>query len=584
MKTLIDACRKFNIILSTQQKKRVLLLGMLMVIGGLLETLSVTIIMPFMQVVVNPATVMNKPIVHNVCDMLGIHSDRTFLVLLSILIAVLYLFKNVFLLMEYNFQYKFVHGNRFYLQSELLDNIIHRPYEYFLHAGSGDIMRILNWDVEAAFDMLVNLLNLFTELIVSGMLIITIFVVSPTITICIAVVLIVLLVVILIIVRPKQAQAGRDVQMSESGKNKWLLQAIQGIKEIKVAHNERFFQDGFERYAMIRNDALRRNQILTVSPRFFIEAASMATMFVVIGVMIYRGSNFEEVIPILTVVAMAAIRILPAVNRIAYTMSNLEFNMPKLNSCIENISSLGIDVNDYAYETDAKGGSVIKALQHAIDFRDVRYRYSGGEKDVLSGASMTIDKGNSVGIVGASGSGKTTAVDLILGVLRPQEGAIYIDGVDVATDLQGWISQVGYIPQTIFMMDGSIRDNILFGSGEDDLSEQRIWHALGEAALEDFVRQLPDGLDTEIGERGVRLSGGQRQRIGIARALYRNPEVLVFDEATSALDNETENSIMEAIHGLHGHKTMIIIAHRLSTIEDCDHIYRVENGRINKER
>ena len=193
-------------------------------------------------------------------------------------------------------------------------------------------------------------------------------------------------------------------------------------------------------------------------------------------------------------------------------------------------------------------------------------------------------KGESIGIVGNSGAGKTTLVDIILGLLKPQSGQVFVDGLDIEHDMKGWHNCVGYIPQMIFMLDDSIRNNVCFGIDEKDIDEERLWMTLRDASLYEFVNNLPEGVNTQIGERGVRLSGGQRQRIGIARALYRNPSVLVFDEATSALDNDTEMAIMDSIHSLHGNKTMIIIAHRLSTIEACDHIYRVDNEKVIKER
>ncbi|MDD6203290.1 MAG: ATP-binding cassette domain-containing protein, partial [Lachnospiraceae bacterium] len=210
--------------------------------------------------------------------------------------------------------------------------------------------------------------------------------------------------------------------------------------------------------------------------------------------------------------------------------------------------------------------------------------YPNSKALIFDHADMTIPIGAAVGIVGTSGAGKTTIVDVMLGLLTLQTGQILADGVDVKTNYEGWLKNIGYIPQTIFMIDSTIRKNVAFGIADEEIDDNRVWEVLKEAQLDEFVRSLPDGLDTGIGERGIRLSGGQRQRIGIARALFEDPEVLVLDEATSALDNDTEAAIMESINRLHGKKTLVIIAHRLQTIEKCDMVFRVENGKIERER
>ena len=587
MRMLADIIRKFNTVLTKHQKVRIGELIIIMLIGGLFETLSVTVILPFMQVVMKPEEVMNRSYVKVICDVFGIHSDRTFLVFLSLMIALMYLLKNVYLIAEYNVQYRFVFNNRFMLQQRVLHNIIHRPYQYFLNTGSAEIMRLVGGDTDAAFDILINLLNLATELVVSAMLIFTILIMSPVITLCIAAVLLILVILIYRIARPMQTETGKEAQRAETGRGKWLLQAIQGIKEIKVVSNEKFFEDKYEYYGRIANEARRKSQILSLSPKYFIEAFSMASMFIAVAVMLYMGTEFASIVPTLTVVAMAAIRILPSANRISFTMSNISFQKPRFDTFIENINNLDDD-SEYKSAAEYTGPAVpIPVIRQSIEFRDISFAYSEKSGYILENADMTVRRGESIGIVGGSGAGKTTAVDIILGLLIPQSGAVLIDGNDIRGDMPGWLSQVGYIPQMIFMLDGSIRENIEFGEpipGDPAEAEARIWTALREASLDEFVKGLPDGIDTRIGERGVRVSGGQRQRIGIARTLYRNPQVLIFDEATSALDNDTESSIMESIHSLHGQKTMIIIAHRLTTIEACDHIYRVENGKIIQER
>ncbi len=586
---VIRIIKKFKLILSAHQKKRIIQLAFLMIIGGILETCSVSLVLPFMNAVMNPEKIMNQLYIKWICNLLNLHSSRAFLVTMAVLLAILYLLKNVFLLFEINVQYHFVYGNMFEMQKRLLSNFIRRPYEYFVKVSSGEIIRIVNTDTQYTFQMLSTLLGLFTELTVSGMIILAVFLITPFVTIAVALALLAMLLCINFVIKPFMRRAGLEYQSSAAGMNKWLLQSIQGIKELKVMTREDFFQRHYDTYGRKYVGALRKNQILSVVPKFFIEATSMGLMFLVIAALIYKGTDLETVIPVLSAVALAAIRLLPSVNRISTAMASVSYNEPILDKLIENLKvisgvenvSLSMDLNykDFYLEKEKK-----LQFTEKLEFSHISYHYPDSELNVLQDASVTISQGESVGIVGSSGAGKTTMVDIILGLLRPQDGVVAVDGVDIRQDMSSWLHQVGYIPQMIFMLDDTIRANVAFGVSEDKQSDEEVWRALREASLDDFVKGLPEGLDTQIGERGMRLSGGQRQRIGIARALYLNPSILIFDEATSALDNETESAIMESINNLHGHKTLIIIAHRLSTIKGCDHIYRVENGTINIER
>lgn len=578
---------KYGSLLSDHQKFRIVELAILMTVGGLLETLSVSMILPFMEVVMDPETTMKKPYIKWMCNLLNISSGRSFLVILAVSFAVLYILKNIYLLWEYNIQYKFVYGNMLTMQKRILHSFISRPYEYFLNISSGDVIRIITNDTAVSFQLLITLLSLFTELVISVMLIVAVFIMAPRITIMMAFVLLVLVILITKVVRPILSRAGKEAQVSAAGMNKWLLQSIQGIKELKVSDKGPFFEENFNKYGSGFVNATRINTVGNSIPRCFIEGFCMSTVFAVIAISIYCGTDLQAMIPVLSVVAVAAMRLLPSVNRITQTLASIAYSEPMVDKMIESLQSISgkEEVSlamDFTDENLTESEKKVLRLKDRIDFENVSYRYPMGEENVLEHASMTIKRGQSVGIVGTTGSGKTTSVDVLLGLLLPQEGQVLVDGVDISEDMPGWLHQIGYIPQDIFMMDDTIRANVAFG--EENISDEKVWRALKEAALDDFVRSLPEGLETQIGERGMRLSGGQKQRIGIARALYNDPDVLFFDEATSALDNETEAAIMESVNSLQGKKTMIIIAHRLTTIENCDAVYRVEDKKIVKER
>jgi ABC-type multidrug transport system fused ATPase/permease subunit len=279
---------------------------------------------------------------------------------------------------------------------------------------------------------------------------------------------------------------------------------------------------------------------------------------------------------------MAAVRLMPSVNRMSSALNALSYLEPALDKMVEHLTVAEEWEKNHGQEESSPSARQKISLNHKVELSDLTYSYPNAESPVLDHANMEITIGKSIGVVGASGAGKTTAIDILLGLLVPQQGQVLADGVDIQEDYEGWLDHIGYIPQMIFMLDDTIRANVAFGIPKEEVDEEQVWRALEEAQLKTFVQSLPDGLDTTIGERGVRLSGGQRQRIGIARALYKNPELLIFDEATSALDNETEAAIMESINALHGRKTLVIIAHRLTTIAECDIVYRVENGKITR--
>lgn len=583
--TLIRILQKFRRILSHHQKVRMAELAVLMIIGGFMEMFSVSLILPFVEAVMSPEEVMKNHYVQMICEMFGIESHRTFLVFMALVMAALYVFKNIFLLVQMTVQHRFVYNNMFMTQQRLLKSYLLRPYEYFLEIKSGEVLRVIGSDTSNAFNVLTQILTLISEMIVSGALMITVFAIAPGMMLGMAALLLVTISLIQMAIRPFLAKAGKINQKAYAGMNQWLLQSIQGIKEVKLMQCEGYFEKSFEKEGRVYVRTTYQNQTLSLIPRFMIEAVAMCIFFIMVSVMIYRGMDLEKIIPIIAGVGMAAVRLLPSVNRISGSMAGITFWEPTVDKMIENLQEAVVfDKEQSSKASILKESGEVQELSGKIELSNITYQYPTGKEKILDGASMEIPKGMSIGIVGASGAGKTTAVDILLGLLKPEKGKILVNGTDIQIDLDGWHSEIGYIPQSIFMLDGSIRENVAFGILENEINDEMVWAALKEAALDEFVKTLPEGLYTQIGERGVRLSGGQRQRIGIARALYSDPSILFFDEATSSLDSDTEAAIMDSINHLHGTKTMVIIAHRLTTIEGCDMVYRVEGGQIKRER
>lgn len=578
MNIVLRNISKFYKIFSKHQKIRALELFVLMIIGGFVEMLSVSLVIPFVELIMSSGGSVSNGVFFRIIELLNIEVNSKFIVLFAFALAGIYFLKNIFLIFQFSVQNKFVYNNQFYTQQKLLHKFLHKQYDFYLGVESADILRLINKDTENSFFLLQNLGQLFTEIVVAGMLVVTVFSISPVITLMIVLFMVLFIFFILVIIRPFLRRASMRQQSSYSALNKWLLQAIQGIKVIKISESEEFFEDNFSENGKEYSKNVRIANTLGPSPRFLIEGVSMSVLFVAVGILSFSGTDMARLIPIVSAIAVSATRLLPSVNRISQALSNIAASEPYLDNMVSCLMS--IDKN----ETDNLTEESAVPFEKEISIDSITYSYPGSGTCVLSEASMKICKGQSVGIVGTSGAGKTTTVDILLGLLKPVKGKVLLDGNDIELNIHNWLSQIGYIPQSIFILDGTVRDNVAFGIKKDDVDDREIWRALKDAALEEYVKNLPLGLDTELGEGGIKLSGGQRQRIGIARALYKNPSILFFDEATSSLDNETEAAIMKSINSLRGEKTLIIIAHRLSTIQDCDVLYSVEDRKIVRVR
>jgi ABC-type multidrug transport system fused ATPase/permease subunit len=426
---------------------------------------------------------------------------------------------------------------------------------------------------------MLSLLSLTTELIVSICLGVVLLFVNWQMTVLIVVVLLLLTLIITKLLKPRLNTIGRHNQETQSRIAKWRLQAIYGLKDVKVLNRQDFFIRNYYEQGRIGADIDRDYQVLNNVPRVLIETVFMAVVILYVLIYITRGGDASQLVPQLTAFGLAAMRIMPSANRINTYITNIAYNQYSLDFVYANLTESMKTEKAMRAERAAISGPALH-LEKEIELKNITFSYPDSDVKIFKDANMTIKKGQSVGIMGPSGAGKSTIVDILLGLLHVQSGDILCDGSNIFSNYESWLAQIGYIPQSIYLVDESIRENIAFGIDASEIDDDRIWEVMEEAQLADFVRGLPEGLDTKVGDRGVRLSGGQRQRIGIARSLYHNPEILVFDEATSALDNETEAAVMEAINSFHGRKTMVIIAHRLNTIEKCDVIYEVKDEKI----
>ena len=574
---------KVRAIFDRKQKWQLVGLGIMIFIGGLLETLGVSAMIPVVQALLAPDELMGYidriPVVKNLCDALSIMTVKQVTMALLYGMMAIYVIKNLYILLLTYMQNTFITKNRNRMISRVMAEFLNRPYEKYLGADIPTVFRITDSDIPQTFSLILAMLQLASEVVVSCLIFMVLLLNDPGMTLFIIAVFGLLTLFIVKVFKPRLNRIGARNQAIQSRIAKWRIQATYGLKDVKVLNREEFYVRNYYETGKVGAEVARNYAVLNNMPRLLIETVFIVSVLGFLVVYINGGGDITAMVTTISAFAIAAVRVLPSVNRINTYITEIAYTQPSLDFVYDNLQE-GMKTDAMLAERRAYSQVEKLKLDHQIELDHISFHYPDSDKNIFEDAHMIVPKGKSVGIIGTSGAGKSTIVDILLGLLHAQTGTITCDGVDIFKNYESWLAQIGYIPQSIYLIDESIRDNIAFGIDADKIDEKRIWEVLEEAQLKEFVEELPEGLDTTIGDRGVRLSGGQRQRIGIARALYNDPEILVFDEATSALDNDTEAAVMEAVNSFHGRKTMIIIAHRLNTIEKCDMIYKVENMKL----
>ncbi len=567
---------KLGYIFDKRDKWKLVLLTAAIVVGSFLELLAVMVFVPFIDVLQNQNIIRDKWYLKFVFDFFHFQSNKSFVVFIAVVIIGIYVIKNVYLILEKDYIFRFSYNTQMKLSTRLLAAYMKEPYTFHLNHNIAILQRSLHEDTSRFMQVVLYALELGAEFAVSGVLVIYLLVVSKSITIIVLGFLAVFVGAFLMISRKYSRRLGFENQGYQGKIFQWMNQALGGIKEIKILERETYFTDEFQKYWEKYARGLRIARTISILPKYTVEAVAMTGLLVAVIVKLLFGeADSVYFISQLAAFAVAAMRLMPSVGRINEHASNMLYALPSVDLVYHDLVRIeGLT---------AKGENGRKEdwkLQKEIRVQGVSYRYPDTEEWVLDNVNFAIKRGTTVAFIGSTGSGKTTMVDIILGLLTPVKGRVLADEINVHEHAKTFHTQVGYIPQTIYLSDDTIRNNIAFGMREELIDEDAVCAAVEKAQLTDFINSLPYGLDTIVGDRGVRLSGGQRQRIGIARALYHDPEILVLDEATSALDNETEAAVMEAIEHLQGMKTMIIIAHRLTTIRNVDVIYEVGDGEV----
>jgi ABC-type multidrug transport system fused ATPase/permease subunit len=546
----------------------------MMLIGALFEVVGIGLILPILVIMTQSNFIERYPMLQPWWEMLGRPSHLDMIVMgMGTLVAV-YALKVVFLTFVAWRQSRFVFGLQASLSKSLFVGYLAQPYTFHLQHNSAQLTR----NIMAEVTMFVNMvmlptLQLATDGLVLAGVLILLMSIEPAGALGAFAVMGGAGFLFQHVTRGPLKRWGKARQYNEGKRLQHLQQGFGGVKEIKLLGREAELFSQFEVYNLGTARVVHRQNVLRQMPRLWFEMLAICGLTILVIVMLLIGTAPASLLPTLGLFAAAAFRLMISANRILGAIQSIRYS----NSVIHTL-----DEAFHLFESTAPldAEPLVQPFKDSIELRQVNYRYPGAPRDSLSTVDIRIPWRSTVGFIGGSGAGKTTLVDLVLGLLEPTAGSVCVDGVDIHSNLRGWQSQIGYVPQSIYLADDTLRRNIAYCIPNPDISEEAVWSAVRAAQLEELVSQLPQGLDTLVGEQGVRLSGGQRQRIGIARALYHDPAVLVLDEATSALDSETEGEVMKSIVALRGEKTVLIIAHRLSTIEHCDSLYELKDGQL----
>ncbi len=560
-------------------KREQLLLCLLVVgmtLGAALETVGIGLVVPLISAIGNPALIQDNRVFSAVYRWVGATTIEQFILKLSVLLLAVYTLKNAYLALLAYWQSSFIFRKQAQLSHRLLAYYLRRPYIFHLQHNSADLQfNVMGAVGNVTGGILSPLLILLSEVLVLGSVLAMLLVVEPLATALALMVVLLMAFAYQKLFKGILTRHGRTSSVSAKSMHRTVRQALGSIKEIKISGRESHFGSSFHSDAVIYVRSAGIFAALNAIPRLVTELLVVGGLLVAVILLLQmQPGALENAFPVLALVGTAALRLMPSFTRITGALTSIRFNV----ASVHTLSLEALQATDAPDRGEADKGKLGRFEQ--LELRGVDHQYAGAASASLTNVSLKIRRGEYVGIVGSTGAGKTTLINIILGLLEPTRGSVMVGGEELAQVRQQWQAMIGYVPQSIYLLDDVVRRNVAFGIPDSDVRDDDVWSALDAAQLGDFVRSLPKQLDTPIGENGVRLSGGERQRVGIARALFAHPEIVVFDEATSSLDGKTEREVTETIAALGGQRTVIVITHRLTAVTRCDRIYLVSGGKI----
>tara|TARA_B100001250_G_scaffold149451_1_gene128008 strand:+ start:3732 stop:5450 length:1719 start_codon:yes stop_codon:yes gene_type:complete len=563
-------------ILPVEYKKRIPFLVILLFIGLIFETAGLGILIPYFSILLDNNTLNEYPLLSPIFDMLGNPSQTELVIYGIIFILFFYLIKSIFQLYSKWKLISFVTNLTATIMDNLFKTYLRRDYKFHTKKNSSEMLKNIQIETQHFIVLVQSLLELFLEItVLIGVLIVTLLVEPIAVLIAFSTIG-TFVVLINYFLKKKILNLGQIRQELDGNINKIVMESLSAIKEIKVYNKEEFFSRYLYSKVFSKAHMTRIYNFFNMIPRSFIEFVAVLALSLIISISVFMGYSSQQILIVVGIFGVAAFKLIPSANKIISHRQQIIFRKPSVDIIYD-------ELNIKTDETYINNCKKIKFL-HSISISNLYFRYDNESKHVIKDLNLNINKGDVIGIIGESGVGKSTLVDLILGLFDPESGSINVDSMNILENINGWKKIIGYVPQTINLIDEDLVSNILLGIDKAEIDNDRLKNAIKLSQLESFINNLNDGLKTVIGERGVRISGGQRQRIGIARALYYDPEILIFDEATSSLDSNTELGIMKSIDNLIGRKTIIIISHKMSTLNNCNKIYKLIDGKLKLEQ
>ena len=571
---MLSTLKKVNFLITKRQRKGLVVLTLLLFIGMILEVFGLGILIPTISIISDPKMIESNSIMSSIRSFFHEFSDNEFIFIFLGIVVIIYFIKSFFLVFLVFKQNRFINNISANISYELLKNYMNQPYNFHLKQNTSELLKNVQVEVHHFHAYLLSLITLIIEGGFVLSILATLIYVEPIGAISIGVFFGILSLIFLRLTQKKIAEWGNLRQEVDTKAFKIALEALGGIKELIIFGKKSFFINDFKNNIFFKSRLSSNHATVTQIPRFYLELISIIGLISFIILFLLKGQDFATIVSILGLFVAATFRMMPSLNRMIAAKQSLKFNGFSLNIIHRELKLKAKYDDKFSHESKFN-------FQNIIEFKKVNFKFNKSNT-ILKSVDLKIIKGESIGIIGESGSGKSTLIDLLVGLHEPTSGEILVDGINGFQMTQSWRNTIGYVSQSIHLMDDTIKNNIAFGIPEEMIDIFRINSIIKQVKLEKFVSTLKYGFNTKVGERGVQLSGGQRQRIGIARALYHDPDIIILDEATSALDLQTESDVMNAFKSLKETKTIIMVAHRMSTLESCNVIYKIENGEIQK--